>query len=79
MLSWYEMNGQSMETFWKVILQSMYGSLVHRRNNGAVVMIAMDYATPMELPRTMEQLNEFVQAIVPSVKAVLPSTARGWL
>lgn len=76
MLSWYEMNGQSVESFWKVILQSMYGSLVHRRNNGAVVMIATDYSTPMELPRAMEQLNEFVQAIVPSVKTVLPSKTR---
>ncbi|MBX3330254.1 MAG: EpsI family protein [Nitrospira sp.] len=77
-LSWYEVDGHSVGKFWKVVLQSMYGSLVHRQNNGAVVVIAMDYSEPMELPRAMEQLDDFMRAVVPSVKTVLPPTAKGW-
>jgi len=76
MLSWYEMNGQSMESVWKVILQSLYGSLVHRQNNGAVVVVATDYSTPMELPRAIEQLDDFVRAVVPSIKTVLAPSVK---
>lgn len=77
-LSWYEVDGHSVGTIWKVVLQSMYGSLVHRETNGAVVVIATDYSQPMELPRAMEQLDDFVRAVVPSVKTGLPPTAKGW-
>jgi EpsI family protein len=77
-LSWYEVDGHSVEKVWKVVLQSMYGSLVHRQTNGAVVVIATDYSEPVELPRAMEQLDDFVRAVVPSVKTVLPPTAKGW-
>lgn len=76
-LSWYEIDGHSVEAFWKVVLQSMYGSLVHRKNNGAVVVIATDYSEPVELPRIMEQLDDFVRAVTPPVKTVLPATAKG--
>lgn len=76
-LSWYEVDGHSMGSFWKVVVRSMYDSLVHRQNNGAVVVIATDYSESMELPRAMEQLGDFVRAVVPSVKTVLSSTAKG--
>lgn len=75
-LSWYEVDGHSLGRFWKVVLQSMYDSLVHRQTNGAVVVIATDYSNPVELPRAMERLDDFVRAVVPSVKTVLLPTAR---
>ncbi|HMS82111.1 MAG TPA: EpsI family protein [Nitrospira sp.] len=78
-LSWYEVDGHSIASVWKVVLQSMYGSLVYRRNNGALVVITMDYSKSTDLPRTMEQLDDFVRAIVPSVKSVLSSTGKSWL
>lgn len=77
-LSWYEVDGHSVGTIWKVVLQSMYGSLVHRQTNGAVVVIATDYSEPVELPRAMEQLDDFVRVVVPSVKTVLSATVKGW-
>lgn len=77
LLSWYEVDGQSMANSWKVALQSMYGSIVHRRNNGALVVITTDYTKPIDLPRAMEQLDDFVRAIVPSVKSVLSSREKG--
>lgn len=76
-LSWYEVDGHSMGRFWRMVLHSVYGSLVHRQSNGAVVVITMDYSEPVELPRAMEQLDGFVRAVMPSVKAVLLPTARG--
>lgn len=75
-LSWYEVDGRSMASVWRVVLQSMYGSLVYRRNNGALVVITTDYSKPMDLPRAMEQLDDFVRTIAPSVKRVLSSTEK---
>lgn len=76
-LSWYEVDGHSVARFWEVVLQSMYGSLVHRKNNGAVVVIAADYSEQVELPRIMEQLDDFVRAVTPPIKTVLPAAAKG--
>lgn len=75
-LSWYEMHGQSMERSWEVVLQTIYGSVVQRQTNGAVVVIQTDYSNPMELPRAMERLDRFVRAVVPSVKTVLAPAGR---
>ena len=75
-LSWYEMHGQSMERSWEVVLQTIYGSVIQRQTNGAVVVIQTDYSNPMELPKAMERLDRFVRAVVPSIKTVLAPAGR---
>lgn len=75
-LSWYEMHGQSLERSWEVVLQTIYGSVIQRQTNGAVVVIQTDYSNPMELPRAMERLDRFVRAVVPSIKTVLAPAER---
>lgn len=77
LLYWYEVDGHSMASAWKVVLLSMYDSIVHRRNNGALVVITTDYGKPSELTQAMKQLDDFVRGIVPSVKSILSTKEKG--
>ena len=75
-LCWYEVDGRSFGSPWRVMLQSMQDGLLHRRTNGAVVMIAADYAAPERFSQTRQQLEAFAKSVIPAVKTALAPTVR---
>lgn len=75
-LCWYEVDGQSVGSPWKVMAQSIQDGLLHRGTNGAVVVIAANYAGPEQLPHALQQLEDFSRSAIPAVKTALAPTAR---
>lgn len=75
-LCWYEVDGRSLGSPWRVMVQSIQDGLLHRVTNGAVVVVTADYAGPEQFPHALQQLEDFTRAALPAVKTALAPSGR---
>ncbi len=70
-LFWYDLNGKIIADNYKAKLLSMLDALLHRRTNGAIIIVSSNLDHPKEDIMPNDEV-EFIQALVPVLRNHLP-------
>lgn len=69
---WNDLNGQSASNAYNVLFTTAINSLIHRRSNGAVIVVSAILNHPDEHQRAFEESIVFVNDLMPILHNYLP-------
>ncbi len=70
-LFWYDLNDRVVPSAYRAKLYTAWDALVHRRTNGAIVVITTDVSAPADLERSLAAATGFVQDLLPQLQPLL--------
>ncbi len=71
-LYWYNLNGQIITNNYKAKYITALNGLIHRRTNGAIVIVSSNLNHSEEFQKVFDDEVEFVQIIMPVLKSYFP-------
>jgi exosortase D (VPLPA-CTERM-specific) len=71
-LFWYELNGKIVTDRYRAKLYTMWDVLVHRRNNGAMILLSIDVPKTADLDRPLAATEQLLSEFFPELANYLP-------
>ncbi len=71
-LFWYYLHGRDVADWYQAKKETMIGSLLQARTDGAIVMVTADFSHPEDLLKQSVQSQSFIKAIRPLLPEFLP-------
>jgi EpsI family protein len=71
-LYWYDINGKNVADRYEAKLITTLDGLVHRRTNGAIIIISSDLYNSEDLEKVLKDEVQFVQALFPFLSQSIP-------
>lgn len=73
-LYWYDLNGKIIANNYKAKFITAIDGLIHRRTNGAIIIVSGNLPHPDEIQKVLSEEVEFVQRILPVLKSHFPDS-----
>jgi EpsI family protein len=71
-LYWYDINGEIVADNYKAKLLTVFDGLIHRRTNGAIVMVSSNVTHADDFDKVLKDEVHFIQALFPFLSRSIP-------
>ena len=72
LLFWYDLNGRIVSNRYLAKFYTAWNVLIHRKTNGAVVMLVSEFKKSEDLPKTLSSSKAFSGKLWPLIQEYLP-------